>query len=184
GGMRDRHGVDEMLLEAGLDRRLDLFDGARDPLDLVASLAREQRDERAGPGRVAGRADAVQRRIGHEPEHEGVQRIDLAPERAGELDPIDRLDAEVVHQESRSRVEGCLGELDRADVVLGDQETRRRRPALAVARSAPGPPSWRTYENLRPSGTSRGVRAPSRPSIVPSAVITPPRNSSAMTSTM
>src|SRR5439155_385647 len=93
GGMRDRHGVDEMLLEAGLDRRLDLFDGAHDPLDLVASLAREQRDERAGPGRVASRADAVQRRIWHEPEHEGMQRIDLAPERARELDPIDGLDA-------------------------------------------------------------------------------------------
>ena len=45
-----------------------------------------------------------------------------------------------------------------------------------------GSPSERTYENVRPSGTIRGERAASAPSIVPSVVSTPARWSSAITS--
>ena len=35
--------------------------------------------------------------------------------------------------------------------------------------------SQRTYENVRPSGTTRGVRAATAPSIVPSGISTPAR---------
>src|SRR5690242_14292293 len=42
GLVRDRHGVDEMLLEAGLDCGLDLLDLLDDAGDLVARLAVEQ----------------------------------------------------------------------------------------------------------------------------------------------
>ena len=47
-----------------------------------------------------------------------------------------------------------------------------------------GSPAWSTYENVRPSGTMRAVRSASDPSMIPSGVITPARNSSAITSTM
>src|SRR5690349_13364448 len=108
GRVGERHRVDEVLLEARLDGRLDLLHGPRDPLDLAPGLAREQRDQRPGARGVAGGADAVEWRVGYEPEDQRVERRDLAPERAGELDAIDRLDPEVVHEESRSRVERGL----------------------------------------------------------------------------
>ena len=136
------------------------------------------------PAAFPAGADAVQGRVGDEPEHERVERVDLAPERAGELDPVDRLDPEVVHQESRSRVERGLGELDRADVVLGD----RRRGDAGRPRRCRDPPRAALVEHVRERPAVRARCAatapPSSPSIAPSAVITPARNSSAMTSTM
>jgi len=45
--VRNRHGLDEVLLEHRLHRRLDLLDAAHDALDLVAGLHVEQRDARA-----------------------------------------------------------------------------------------------------------------------------------------
>jgi hypothetical protein len=38
--VRDRHGLDEVLLEARLDGRLDLLDPAHDALDLASCGAR------------------------------------------------------------------------------------------------------------------------------------------------
>ena len=103
-----------------------------------------------------------------------MERVDLAAERAGEPDLVDGLDPGVVHQQPDAGVECGLRQLDRPDVVLGDRDPRPAGPE----------PSWRTYENVRPSATTRGVRAASAPSTIPSGVMTPARNSSAMTSTI
>ena len=65
-----------------------------------------------------------------QPEDHRVERVDLAPERAGEPDLVDGLDAGVVHQQPDAGVEGGLRELDRPDVVLGDDDPR---PALGGA---------------------------------------------------
>ena len=69
---------------------------------------------------------------GIEPEDHRVDRVDLAAERAGQPDLVDRVDAELVHQQPDAGVERGLGELDGADVVLGDERcaaaaVRRRR---------------------------------------------------------
>ena len=54
GLVRDRHGLDEMLLEQGLDGGLDLLDPPHHLLDLIARLRIEKRDARTGAGGVAG----------------------------------------------------------------------------------------------------------------------------------
>ena len=76
--------------------------------------------------------------VGDHAEDEGVLRVDLAPERAREGDPVHRVDPHPVHEQAGPRVEGGLGELDLAHVVLGD-----RNPGLAgpddVGEGAPGP---------------------------------------------
>ena len=59
-----------------------------------------------------------------------MERVDLAAERAREPDLVDRLDAGVVHQQPDAGVERGLRELDRPDVVLGDDDPR---PALGGA---------------------------------------------------
>ena len=53
---------------------------------------RQQRDQRAGAGGVAGRADVGEVAVGDEPEDHRVERVDLAAERAGEADLVDRVD--------------------------------------------------------------------------------------------
>ena len=52
-GVGKPHRADEVRLERGLDRGLDLHDLARDPGDLGAGGLREERAHRAAPGRVA-----------------------------------------------------------------------------------------------------------------------------------
>ena len=91
----------------------------------------QQRDQRAGAGGVAGGRDAVQRRVRDQPEDHRVERVDLAAERAGEPDLVDRVDPGVVHQQPDAGVERGLGELDRPDVVLGDGDPE---PAVASRR--------------------------------------------------
>ena len=135
--MRERHRLDEVLLEARLDRGLDLLDPADDALDLGPRRAGQQGDERAGPGGVAGRSDAGQVAVGDQPEDHRVGRVDLAAERAGEPDLVDLVDAELVHQQPDARVQRGLGELDRPDVVLGDRRSAVRVPPPSVG-------SWRT----------------------------------------
>ena len=53
-----------------------------------------------------------------------MRRVDLAAERAGQPDLVDRVDRQVVHQQADAGVERGLRELDRADVVLGDDDPR------------------------------------------------------------
>ena len=63
-------------------------------------------------------------------------RVDLAAEGAGQPDLVDGVDLELVHQQPDAGVQRGLGELDGADVVLGDRDAR---PGAATRR-----PSWRT----------------------------------------
>ena len=122
--MRERHGLNEVLLEAGLDCRLDLLDLPDDALDLGPGGARQQRDQRARARRVPCRPDAPEIAVGDEPEDHRVDGVDLAAERAGEADLVDLLDREMVHEQPDAGVERGLGELDGADVVLGDRDPR------------------------------------------------------------
>ena len=130
--MRERHRLDEVLLEARLDRGLDLLDAPDDPLDLAPRRARQQGDQRAGPGRIPGRADVVEVAVGDEPEDHRVERVDLAAEGAGEPDLVDRVDLELVHQQPDAGVQRGLAELDRADVVLGDRDARPGTGSVAL----------------------------------------------------
>ena len=84
----------------------------------------EQRDARAGAGGVAGRRDVGRVAVGHEAEHERVHRVDVVAERAGEPDPVDVVDPVALAEQHAARVERRLGELDLADVVLGDRQQR------------------------------------------------------------
>ena len=58
-------------------------------------------------------------------------RVDLAPEGAGQADLVDRLDAQLVHEQAHTRIQGGLAELDGANVVLGDRDARAAVRAVA-----------------------------------------------------
>ena len=81
---------------------------------------------------------------GHEAQDHRVERVDLAAERAGQPDLVDRLDLELVHEQPDAGVQRRLGELDGADVVLGDEDPQAEgvagRGAVAVAAGALRPP--------------------------------------------
>ena len=64
---------------------------------------------------------------GIRPDHHGVFRIDVGAEGAGELDAVDMLDAQLVHQQLRAGIERRLGELDGAHVGLQDADLRLAR---------------------------------------------------------
>ena len=53
--VRNRHGLDEVVLKARFDRRFDFFDAPDQGLDDPACGGIEERDARAGTGGVAGR---------------------------------------------------------------------------------------------------------------------------------
>ena len=151
-----------------------LDDRAGDAGDLGAGRGGQQGPHRARARGVADRAHPVGRAVGDEAEHERVERVDVAAERAGEPDRVDvvqRCQPGVVHQQPHAGVQRGLGELDRAHVVLGDAQL-----GSTVARLV------QHVGEVRPSATTRGVRAASAPSMVPSASSTPARNSSATTS--
>ena len=120
GLVRNRHRLDEMRLEARLDRGLDLLDAADEFLDRGAGGGIEERDARPGAGGVAGRGDGLQVAVGDEAEDHRVLHVDVAAEGAGEADAIHALDAEFIHEECDARVQGGLRELDRAHVGLRD----------------------------------------------------------------
>ena len=101
------------------------------------------------PAALPAARDPVERRVGHEPEHHRVQRVDLAAERAGERDLVDRLDAEW----SISR---------RAPAYSAALASWIARTSFWVIADARRADSWRTYENVRPSATTRGERAAQR----------------------
>src|SRR5579872_6896680 len=122
--VRDRHGGDEMLLEARLDRRLDFFDSAHHVFDLAPRGGVEQRDARARPRRVAGGGDFGEIAIGDEAERHRIGRIDMAAERAGQRDALGRGGAEALDQQLGAGIERRLGELNGANIGLIDHQAR------------------------------------------------------------
>ena len=134
--MGEGHRLDEVLLEPRLDRGLDLLDAPDDALDLAPrGGAQAARSARPVPAALPARLDVVQRRVGDQAEDHRVERVDLAAERAGQPDLVDRLDPGVVHQQADAGVERGLRELDRPDVVLGDADPRPARLAVASKRT-------------------------------------------------
>src|SRR5262245_40286230 len=127
-----------MVLKQRLDRGLDLFDPAHHLLDLVAPFNVEERDASAGPSGVAGRLHLVERAVGYEAQHHGIGGIDMAAEGSGEPDRVDAIDPELVHEQACPGIEGGLGQLYGADIVLGDGDLR-----LAVTDGiGEGAPGW------------------------------------------
>jgi len=85
----DRHGFDEVVLEARFDRRLHFFDSPDQGFDDAARGGIQERDARAGAGGIAGRAHLAQIAVGNHAENHRVLDVDVAAERAGEADAID-----------------------------------------------------------------------------------------------
>ena len=147
GVVRDRHRVHEVLLESRLDGGLDLLDRPDDALDLLAAHPGRASAIRAPvPAAFPAEVTASGLAVRDEPEDEGVDRVDVRAERAGEPDPVDPVDAVALHQQAAAGVERRLGQLDLPDVVLGDRgapapvpEDVRERPPVRhdAAASAP-----------------------------------------------
>ncbi len=117
--MREAHGGHEVLLKRRFGRRLDLFDPAGDAFDLTPSFHRQQRHQRAVAGGVAGSIDTIQVAVGDQPQDHRVGGVDVAAESACQSDPVDLVDAEMVHQQPTAGVQRRLGQLDCPDIVLG-----------------------------------------------------------------
>ena len=116
--VRDRHRIDEVLLEARLDGGLDLLDAPHDLLDLGAGGAVQERDPGTGAGGVPGGSDLLGIAVRDQAEHERVDRVDVRPERAGEPDAVDVARSRSAPSAAAARVERGLGQLDLPDVVL------------------------------------------------------------------
>ena len=132
-GVRERHRGDEQLLEPRLGGGLDLDRPSRTACsDLAPRCTRQQRPHRAGAGGVADRAHAVERAVGHQPEHHRVQRVDVRAERAGQAHvgrPADRRRARC--SRSMPARSAALASWIGAHVVLGDRQLGRRRRRTA-----------------------------------------------------
>jgi hypothetical protein len=118
------HGVHEVRLEGGLRGGLDLLDPVDQLLDAPALGSGEQGDGGPGAGGVPHRCHLVGCAVGDEAEDRGPHGVDVAAEGTGQGDPVHAVDPEVVHQQPDAGVERGLGELDGADVVLGDEDPR------------------------------------------------------------
>ena len=107
---------------------VSIFSTRRTTVSISRRAAPESRAMSAPvPGRVAGRPDVGEVAVGDQPEDHRVEQVDLAAERPGEPDLVDLVDAQVVHQQPDARVQRRLRQLDRPDVVLGDDDPRRAR---------------------------------------------------------
>ena len=147
------------------------------PLDLAPRGRRRQQRDAPRPAPAALPAERTRSRgrspgRGRAPSRRAGRCGCRTRRRAGSSST--RVDPGVVHQQPDAGVQRGLGELDGAHVVLGDATARadRRRLVQHVAR--------RSGRRRRRAARARR----SAPSIVPSASITPARNSSAMTSMM
>ena len=88
--MREGHRLDEVLLEARLDRGLDLLDPPDDALDLGRAAPLDSRAISAPvPAALPADRTCAEVAVGIEPEDHRVERVDLAAERAGQADLVD-----------------------------------------------------------------------------------------------
>ena len=89
--VRQGHGLDEMLLEGGLDRCLDLFHPPRQLADDQARFGIEQSAPCAGSGGVAGGGDLVEITVRQHAQHHSVFHVDMAAKGACQTDAIDMI---------------------------------------------------------------------------------------------
>ena len=106
--MGDRHRLHEVLLEARLDRGLDLLDRTDHSFDLGARGAVQERDPRARAGGVPGGRHAGRIAVGYQAENERVHGVDATAEGPCEPDPVDALQAVAIHQQPTARVQAPL----------------------------------------------------------------------------
>ena len=118
--MRDAHGLHEVLLKARLDRGFDFLHPSHQLFDFRARAVVQQRNARAGAGRIARRGDLRQIAVGNHAEHHRVLDVDMTAEGARKADPVDLLGAQVLHQQLDAGIQRGLRELNRAHVVLRD----------------------------------------------------------------
>ena len=126
--MREGHGVDEELLEAGFDRRLDLLHLADDPLDLGPGIGIQKGNARARSGGVAGAGHPFKIAVRDQPQHHGVFDVDMAAEGTGQGDAVELGHLQPLHQQLDAGIERRLGKLDGPDIVLGHGD---RGPVVA-----------------------------------------------------
>ena len=91
--MRHADGGHVLDLEIRVDRGLDVANLVCDLLGLGALLPVQQGDARAVAGGVANRCHLAQITVGDQSKHHGVHGVNVAAERAGQQDAVDRLDA-------------------------------------------------------------------------------------------
>ena len=150
GRVRDGHRVDEVLLEPRLDGGLDLLDPADHVLDLRARAARFSSAIRAPvPAALPADVTCSGAQSGTMPRTSACTGSMCAPNAPASRIRSTGLDAQVVHQEAAPGVQRGLRQLDLPNVVLGDDEARRRPPAARRRTSAR-------------RGSTRGVRAGDR----------------------
>ncbi len=121
GLVRNRHGLDEMLLEARLDRGLHFLDA---PAPMSSMTRREVASSSAMrapvPAALPAERTCAQVAVGNHAENHRVLDVDVAAERAGETDAIDVIDAEPLHEQRDAGIQRRLRQLNRAHVVLRD----------------------------------------------------------------
>ena len=118
----DRHGVDEWRWKAG-STAVSTFSIRRTTVSISSRAAASSSAISAPVPAAFPAADTLSSgAIRDHAEGHRVERVDMAAEGAGQHDAVDRLDAEAVHQEPRACHERRLGELDRAHVVLIDED--------------------------------------------------------------
>ena len=117
--VRERHRRHEQLLEPWFGRRFDLDHVAGGRFHLGAQLGGQQRLDSAHAGCVPHRANRLERAVGQETEHLGVQWIDVRPERTSEMDLIQDGVTGAFEEQVDAGSERCLRELDELIPDLG-----------------------------------------------------------------
>src|SRR5437762_14392686 len=115
---------DERIVEVRAAGQLDVFDaGGKLEGDLPLPV-RQKRDLGALAGRVADGDDAIDVHRGHEPDHLRALRVQVGAERTAEQHLIEVVgrDAEDVHEDLDPGRDRALGELQLADIALGEKD--------------------------------------------------------------
>src|SRR5213593_916416 len=123
-----QHG-DERVVEVGAARKLDVLDARRELERDLALAVGEERDLRALPGRVADGDDAVDVDRRHEADYSGALGVEVGAERPSQQHLVQVLgpDAKDVHQYLDPGRDRALGELELADVALGQVDAVREQ---------------------------------------------------------
>ena len=121
--MGDRHRLDEVLLEPRLDGGLDLLDAPNDRFDLAAPPPSNAISAPVPAALPAARTRA-RSQSGTSPNTIACSGSIWLPKAPAEPHLVDGVATELVHEQPRAGVERRLRQLDRADVVLGDDDAQ------------------------------------------------------------